>query len=123
MPKRYSYSLEGLRTVEQNLKKALDQIKGQTKAGLLEAGLLVQRRSQELVPVDTGHLKGSAYIEPTDLPNGPVVEVGYGAEYATHVHERLELHHPQGQAKYLETAIKESVDDILKIIAAGARIP
>jgi hypothetical protein len=48
------------------------------------------------------------------------VEVGYEAYYAIYVHERLELHHPKGQAKFLERAFleaeKEYVAEVTKMI-------
>jgi hypothetical protein len=34
------------------------------------------------------------------------VIVGYSAPYAVYVHERLDLKHPNGQAKFLETPIR-----------------
>ena len=57
--------------------------------GLMEAGLFLQRASQEIVPVDQGPLKASAYTrkDPKASKYRPVVLVGYTAEYAIYVHE------------------------------------
>lgn len=43
------------------------------------------------------------------------VLVGYSANYALHVHENLEMKHPNGgQAKFLEQPARENVDNYLK---------
>lgn len=34
--------------------------------------------------------------------------IGFNADYAAAVHERLDLHHDQGQAKFLEAAIQHA---------------
>lgn len=53
------------------------------------------------IPKDTGALRESAYVE--RLGNGSV-EVGVSQSYGIFVHERTELHHPVGEAKFLEKA-------------------
>lgn len=52
----------------------------------------------------------------------PMVEVGYATTYAAAVHEHTAVPHSVGQAKYLETAVKSSASDIVKIIAQKARV-
>jgi hypothetical protein len=69
-------------------------------------------RSQELVPVKTGILKASGYIEVRRRHGTVVGEVGYGKggrpPYAVFVHENLDVHHaPPTQAKFLEQAANE----------------
>lgn len=46
----------------------------------------------------------------------PVV-IGYAAPYAIYVHERMDLHHPNGQAKFLETPLRTMRGQMLKILA------
>ena len=45
------------------------------------------------------------------------LKVGYGAKHAVPVHERLDVHHPIGQAKFLEQPIRteaKTMGDIIK---------
>lgn len=44
--------------------------------------------------------------------------VGFATKYAIHVHERMDLHHPKGQAKFLEQPFRQLVNDgtLLKMI-------
>lgn len=46
--------------------------------------------------------------------NGSVI-VGYTANYAVYVHENKEVHHPNGQSKFLEQPFREKHDEIAKI--------
>lgn len=74
----------------------------------------IATRSKQLVPVDTGELKDSIHATP---PTGKrtikakVVAGGGAAPYALIVHERLDLKHKVGQAKYLEQAFIEHEQD------------
>lgn len=64
---------------------------------------VILAESVRLCPVDTGRLRASAYVKPTDETH---VAIGYGAEYALAVHERTEVHHENGtQAKFLSTPV------------------
>jgi hypothetical protein len=74
------------------------------------------KRSQELVPVDTGDLKRSGFLEVRPRKSGVDAAIGYGRfgqpSYAAMVHERLDFRHaPPTQAKFLETAINEHIGD------------
>lgn len=75
-------------------------------------------------PVDTGVLRGSGYVDdPTLRLNVHRIEVGFGgaaAEYAVVVHEDMDAFHPVGQAKYLESVLKESAPYLAERI--GRRI-
>ena len=73
--------------------------------------------SQELVPVDTGRLKRSGYLEVRTVGKDIKGEVGYGKsgrpEYTALVHENLAFfHNPPTQAKFLEEAVNRHVDKI-----------
>lgn len=62
--------------------------------GLERCGLLIQRESMKLCPVDTGNLRASAFTR-VRYRNTPAVEVrvGYTAAYALYVHENLDALH------------------------------
>jgi len=65
-------------------------------------------RAQELCPVRTGTLQSSAT---TTIPVVSAMKIfctiGFNTDYAAAVHEILDRHHPQGQAKFLENAMRE----------------
>lgn len=78
-------------------------------------GILAQ--SKPLVPVDTGSLRASGYVEMPEIDaNKVTVAFGYGGPasiknpktgeptdtYAIYVHENLDAHHKVGMAKFLE---------------------
>ena len=71
---------------------------------LLTVAQKILERSLEYVPVDTGKLRDSVYIKPF----GDGFEIGYTADYATHVHEiGFNYHEPPTQYKFLEDAAYE----------------
>lgn len=127
-------SVTGLDDVLENLNKAIAKIKGDVIAGLLEAGLLIERESDKDLPVEFGNLKGSSYTRrhPTD-PDA--VQVGYTAAYAVFVHEATEeklrgeprpsglgTYWNPGKSKFLENTIEENRLKILMVIAKRAEI-
>lgn len=50
------------------------------------------------------------------LATAKKVTVGYTAAYAVFVHENLEAFHPIGQAKFLETPMREKSQEMAKIV-------
>lgn len=46
-----------------------------------------------------------------------VVRVGYTAAYAIYVHERTELYHKVGQAKFLEQPMRTEAAEMARIVA------
>lgn len=87
-----TYGLDGIRKRAErekfNIERGLD-------AGLRKAGLLLQRASQQLVPIDLGILRASAYTRRLGVGTGAntVIAVGYTASYAGMVHEEVDLAH------------------------------
>ena len=81
--------------------------------------------SQQLCPKKTGALAASGTTEPAELVGGKVTKrIGHTVDYAAAVHERLDLHHDQGQAKFLETAVRRNapklagfvIDQVKKVL-------
>jgi len=88
--------------------------------GLYRAGLFLQRESQKIVPVDTGHLRGSAGTKQTGTGFKASVKIYYTAAYAVHVHENLAMPHKEGKtAKFLEIPARIYRNELFKIILAG----
>ena len=113
---------ESLNRIMRNLNKILGEMEGATP-GALKYGLKpVYEESQRLVPVDTGALKSSGYLEARKTPSGVVAEVGYAKGgkpyYAVFVHENLEAYHkPPTQAKFLQAALEKNMDRIPRRVA------
>jgi hypothetical protein len=49
------------------------------------------------------------------------VSVGFSAEYSVYVHERLDVYHPRGQAKFLEQPAREHRQRMGRIVGAAVR--
>lgn len=87
-----------------------------------EAEAIMTDSKQNYVPVDTGALRASGFVE---LPAGNSVTFGYGgpaAPYAVIVHEDLTKHHPIGSAKYLELPIMARLAGMPSLLATKARL-
>lgn len=103
---------------------------------LYREGEEIMAASKPLVPVDTGALRSSGYVQPPVI-DGTVVRVtlGYGGPaakinpktgqstegYAIFVHENLEAHHPVGMAKYLEIPFDAAKHGMVRRLIAGMR--
>ena len=72
----------------------------------------IMTAAKSRTPVDTGALRASGAVSQPDMTtNGVTVEMGFGntsVNYAVVVHERLDVFHPTGEAKYLEKAVDEA---------------
>lgn len=135
MASRVETAAQGLAEAAKRINEELEKLEKRSLAGLLAAGLLVLRRSNKKVPREYGFLIGSGEARKSPEDEN-VVEVVYGAEYAAYVHENLEMKlkgqprpsglgeywGPQGEAKFLEKAMNESVQDIVKVVAAYADV-
>jgi len=100
---RFSH-VKGVNRVMANMKKqntAGAALKFQK--GLKRAALFLQRKSQEIVPVDEGPLRASAFTRVRGKGWKTEARVGYTASYALYVHENLDaLHGAAYNAEYAE---------------------
>lgn len=90
-------------------------------SGLEEAALRIVEEAQKLVPVDTGALRASARAGRVARN---IVEASFGhgqLHYAIDVHERVDIPHRTGQARYLWEAIKGLSGRLPAIIMDAAR--
>lgn len=87
----------------------------------------ILERAQQLCPVDTGELKRSGYVRRQDAPQafGTGIlnyAIGFTAEHAALVHERIDIPHKNGEAKFLEKAIAEIAGQALQEIDGEVKI-
>lgn len=69
--------------------------------------------ADELTPIETGRLVGSGTVH----VDGDTASITYDGPYARFQHERLDLRHEHGQAKYLEQPLHTEKDAALGIAA------
>jgi hypothetical protein len=67
----------------------------------------------EQTPIETGHLVGTAAVH----VNGNEASITYDGPYARYQHERMDLRHPHGNAKFLELPMVTEKDKAMQIIA------
>jgi hypothetical protein len=109
---------EDFKAIQTNFNKLIRQVQNITPLAVAYSLDPIFERSQELVPVDTGELKASGYLEVRRVGDDTIAEIGYGKGghpfYAPYVHEDLMMRHdPPTQAKFLEQAINEGLEDVL----------
>ncbi len=113
--------IKGVGRVLSNLKKATAKFEGNIAVNLKKAGLFTQRKSQQIVPRDKSILINTARTRNAGGRgfNADVV-TSYRTDYAVFVHEDLDARHKAGtRAKYLESAVRENIEEIFRIIAKG----
>lgn len=86
--------------------------------GIALAAEHVLQLSRERVPLEEGTLERSGVASRSGL----TAAVSYDTVYAVRQHEELDWQHAEGrQAKYLESALIDSVDEVPEIVAAQVR--
>lgn len=92
---------------------------------LLAEAEIEMTEAKRRTPLDTGALRASGHVGGPYRRNGGVeVVMGFGgpsAPYAIHVHERLDVFHRVGQAKFLESVLLESAPYLPQRVAERIR--
>ena len=115
--------IDGVTKMKARLQAAEAQLAQACRRGLIKGGLLLQRYSQEVVPVDTSNLQGSAGTRAFGHGWNTDVIVFYTAAYAVYVHERTDLRHKPGkQAKFLEGPARTHRESLLRAIASEMKV-
>jgi len=115
------FTLKGTPEVKAKIALALILARKQAADGLYKVGEEMMAESKERVPIDTGNLKNSGHVTQPDA-NAREIEVtlGYGGpavDYALTVHEDLDAFHTVGEAKYLESVVREYAPHLLSRVA------
>ena len=88
-------SVLGLRELAQAMEANSREMTLAVGRALNDAAMAIGDASQDLVPIDTGNLKGSMNYERRGLTTtSPEIEIRYGTPYALYQHEKLDLSHP-----------------------------
>ena len=111
-----------MKVIEQNMMKVTAHIEIVTAEGIAFGLEPILKESQRLVPVDTGKLKRSGFIETRRMSGGTEAAIGYGRygrpTYAAFVHENMNVRHAAPtQAKFLEVAVNTKIGDFGRRVA------
>ena len=117
MAQTYTFTLEGDVELQAVLRAAQLEAPKAVAIAIYEEANVIFAKSQVLVPVDTGALRGSGGVSAIQgSGQGMYVDIFYGgpaASYALYVHEIIgNYHNPPTQAKYLEQPFMESLAQI-----------
>ena len=111
------FDLNGDEQLVKALKSGKEKSPQAIAQAIWEEANMIFAKSQILVPVDTGVLRGSGGVSAPQLGSqGYFVDIFYGgpaAPYALYVHEIIDnYHNPPTQAKYLEQPLMEAMDGL-----------
>jgi len=112
-----------LKKLEKQIQVKIDSVEGVSEEALLSLGNDILNRSLEIVPVETGALKKSAFIEANRTISGPSVTLGYNkdgsAPHAVFAHEIGPYKKPTTpgtQYKFLEQPLHEAMPNIVETL-------
>lgn len=98
-----------LKQLEQLARQSPKQIAGALYETLEEDTLEVKRRT----PVDKGNLRATVHVTPPEVRSSEIeaaiVAGGPAAPYARSQHENLGYRHTVGQAKFIESVLRENL--------------
>lgn len=109
---------KGGNSFEKNLRLVIKGVPEDVKKAMREEGEIEVTEMKKRCPVDItpnaphpGNLRASIHMEePEQVGRSYQMTYATGAQapYAVYVHENLEAHHPVGEAKFIESVMKES---------------
>lgn len=114
-----SATVTGGSAVTEAIEAALQRMPGAVQVGLLVEGARIAADAASRCPVDSGELRASVYVAPK---SGGGVEVGFKAPHAVQVHERTDVDHDDGEAKFLEKATNAAASTLAANVAATIKI-
>lgn len=109
----------GVREFDAYLEASPRAVEKAAAAALMQEGENMMAVSKRRTPKDFGYLRASGHVKPPKVSRGNVVvELAYGTDYAIYVHEIMSNQHPVGQAKYLESAMKDGAKGLIDRLAS-----
>jgi hypothetical protein len=115
----FSVKVDGGTAVTEAIEAALQRMPGAVQVGLLVEGARIAGDAVSRCPVDKGDLRASVFVEPAA---GGGVRVGFKAPHAALVHERTDVHHDEGEPKFLEKAKNAAASTLAANVAATVKI-
>ena len=112
--------LEGVQNVMNKFSELMNNAGDLTQEGMDDIVIDIGSGAADKAPVETGALRGSVDVEVKTEGDEVVGEIRFTEKYAAAQHEHVEYQHPQGgEAKYLEKAALEKLEQIKERVAAS----
>ena len=102
---------------ESNAPAVKAKINGNSRTALEVVLSSIQQESRRRTPVDTGDLRQSTQWRIDEVGGGLRGQVGSHLDYAVEVHERLNVPHPIGEAKFLWNAVTQNLPAYKKLLS------
>lgn len=113
------HKVKGSAKLKRELRKLERFVPDAVQKALVEEALDIFAESQVQVPVDTGRLQDSGVVG--ELVGRPGVVIAYGTDYALPVHERMDVNHTTGNAKFLEGPFLAAASGMVSRLVKRAR--
>lgn len=120
------FDMNAVAALEKVLTERLQAAKRIAGLALEDEAKIIMENSWRQIPVWTGAAMSTGFVRPGVDSNGdPMISIGYDgteadnpvtgrpvADYLLPLHERLDVHHINGKAKFLEDPLLEYVDTL-----------
>jgi len=113
-------AIGGVDAVASALEEHLRAITGSCRLAMVPEAAAIASLAASKCPTATGRLRGSVRVV-VNADGASVTVGGPDAPYAVAVHERLDLEHENGEAKFLEHAASELAAGVAPRIAAKVK--
>jgi hypothetical protein len=121
------FTIKGTRQVINSINKVAKDTEGNALKALLAVAVLIRRsmdKEEPKIPVDTGNLRQSWFVNSVKKLKGPEVTIGFSANYAVFVHEMVnsKFNNPVnwnregGGPKFLQEAMQRNEKEAIQII-------
>ena len=101
-----TFTVTGLGEVSAALRQLAAQVPIEAARALNVVAEETMTEAKIRTPVETGNLRRSGKVHQYAKPYDLSADLSFGTEYAVYVHERVNVRHKTGEAKFLENAIK-----------------
>lgn len=101
-----TFRVTGLEKVNANLRQFARRVPDRAARALNVVAEETMTDAKARTPVDTGTLRRSGKVHDHASARKLTAGLSFATEYAVYVHERTDIRHPNGEAKFLENAIK-----------------
>lgn len=110
----FGLHITGLRQASRELRRVAERLHDAVPEALKVEGQVEVAEAKRRTPVNTHALKDTVRLEGPDdnlrmrIVAGGQEARGVDVDYAVYVHEDLDAHHEQGEAKFIESVVNES---------------
>jgi len=106
------FTLFGAREIKANMERLAKESPKAMARSLKKFAEIEMTEMKRRIPVDTGTARDSGFVDnPEWKANVLTIEMGFGGaaeDYIIPLHENLDVYHPNGEAKFVESVLTES---------------